>query len=274
MKLTPTPIRADPSRLSDRVAIELGSRIVRGDLLPGSRLPTEAELCELFGVSRSVIRDAIRVLSARGLVHVRQGHGMVVYPASDATFAEALIILLMRSDVTIGDVIDARAVIETELAPLVVEHGTEADLEGLRLQLHRYEAAVEDQNWLDAQDAHFSFHFSLLESIHLPALHVLLKPMQQIILLSSLPVAVAEKDLWKVWTSEDVARHHPVMSALENRDAEGVRRAMDAHFSAARENKVLAAERGVLFGDSQAAQTLLHDMLSAKSAPSSHSSPA
>ena len=52
--LVPAPIRPDASRLSDRVASELGSRIVRGDLAPGSRLPTEAELCELFSVSRSV----------------------------------------------------------------------------------------------------------------------------------------------------------------------------------------------------------------------------
>jgi len=262
--LAPTPIRPDASRLSDRVATELGSRIVRGDLAPGSRLPTEAELCELFSVSRSVIRDAIRVLSARGLVHVRQGHGMVVYPPSDATFAEALIILLMRSDATIGDVIDARAVIETQLAPLVTERATDEDIAELRDELVRYEQSVDRKDWRSAQEAHFSFHFSLLQSLHLPALHILLKPMQQIILLSSLPDEVPEEELWKVWTVDDVQRHHPVLAALEARNADEVKSAMEKHFAAARNNKVLAAKRGALFRDAPAAQALLQEMLTAQ----------
>ena len=189
---------------------------------------------------------------------------MVVYPPSDATFAEALIILLMRSDVTIGDVIDARAVIETQLAPLVAERATDEDIDELREELLRYEQSVDGKDWQSAQDAHFNFHFSLLQSLHLPALHILLKPMQQIILLSSLPDEVPEEDLWQVWTTDDVQRHHPVLAALEARDPVGVRRAMDAHFAAARQNKVLAAKRGALFRDVNAAQALLHDMLTAQ----------
>ena len=98
------PIRDDGAKLSDRVAVELGAQIVRAELPEGARLPTEAELGDVYRVSRSVIRDAIRTLSARGLVEVRQGHGMVVAQPSDAPFAEALIILLMRSSLTLGDV--------------------------------------------------------------------------------------------------------------------------------------------------------------------------
>src|SRR5258708_33888506 len=90
-------LREDGSKLSDRIATEIGTKIVRGELHAGERLPTETELGVLFGVSRSVIRDAIRTLSARGLVNVRQGHGMQVSQSSDVTFGEALIILLMRS---------------------------------------------------------------------------------------------------------------------------------------------------------------------------------
>src|SRR4051812_3547215 len=96
------PVRTDPGKLSDRVAIELGTRIVKGEIAPDTRLPTEAELCQLFGVSRSVIRDAMRTLSARDLIEVRHGHGMVTSQPSDDSFSAALIILLMRAPLSSG----------------------------------------------------------------------------------------------------------------------------------------------------------------------------
>ncbi len=63
--------RNDSTKLSDRVVAEIERLILSGELREGEKLPTEAELCQAFGVSRSVIRDAVRTLSARGLVHVQ-----------------------------------------------------------------------------------------------------------------------------------------------------------------------------------------------------------
>src|SRR5207244_11259830 len=122
--------------------IGLGTDIIRGALTPGSRLPTEAELCKLYGVSRSVIRDAIRTLSGRGLVDVRQGLGMQITQPTDAPFAQALIILLMRSNLTIADVREARATIETRLAPLAAARGQESDWETMERHLTAYGTAV------------------------------------------------------------------------------------------------------------------------------------
>ena len=129
------PVRAEAGKLSDRVAIELGTRIVQGEIEGDTRLPTEAELCELYGVSRSVIRDAMRTLAARDLIEIRQGRGMVTSKPSDVAFSEALIILLMRSEVSNGDVREARVAIETELAPLAAKRGTKQDWKGLRVAL-------------------------------------------------------------------------------------------------------------------------------------------
>src|SRR5437868_735380 len=67
-----------PANLGRAVTAELVERIVRGVHPPGTPLPPEPALCETFSVSRTVIREAMKVLQEKGLVQVRQGSGTVV----------------------------------------------------------------------------------------------------------------------------------------------------------------------------------------------------
>jgi DNA-binding FadR family transcriptional regulator len=211
---------------SDRVAAELERRIFSGELATGTRLPTETELCEILGVSRSVVRDAIRSLVARGLVTVKQGHGMTVTEPSDTSYSQALITLLVRSDLTMGDVVTARGTIETRLVPLAALHGTEEDWERLEGSYQAFAAAVEAANWDAARDHHVDFHVGLLRAIHQPALELLLKPLTEIILISGAPPRQTEKVDWEVET------HRPILDAVTARDPARAEEAMAAHFAA------------------------------------------
>jgi GntR family transcriptional repressor for pyruvate dehydrogenase complex len=217
-------VRRGPATLSETVASELEAKILRGELQAGERLPTEVELCDLLGVSRSVVRDAVRTLAARGFVQVRQGVGMIVAPSSDVLLSESLLHLLMRSDLTVGDVIDARAAIEIELCGLAAERGNDTDWQQLGLHLERFASGVANKNWWDAHEEHLAFHLTILRSIHLPALELMMKPMQEFILLSSLPPHPNDHRVW------EVPSHEPILAALRRRDADGARRAMEAHF--------------------------------------------
>ena len=217
-------VRRGPTTLSETVASELEAKILGGELRAGERLPTEAELCDLLDVSRSVVRDAVRGLAARGLVQVRQGQGMIVAPPSDAFLSESLLHLLMRSELTVGDVIDARAAIETELAGLAATRGGEDEWRRLEGHLEKFTLQVAAQNWWDAHEEHLAFHLTVLRSIHLPALELMMKPMQEFILLSSLPPHPNDPRVW------EVPSHEPVLSALRRGDAEEARAAMEAHF--------------------------------------------
>jgi GntR family transcriptional repressor for pyruvate dehydrogenase complex len=185
---------------------------------------------------------------------------MVTSQPSDVSFSEALIILLMRSELSVRDVREVRVAIETELAPLAAERGTEDDWERLRQKLEGYSTAVEANDWPAAMESHLDFHYSLFSATQLPALHVLLKPMQQIILLSSLPPGYAERDPESVWTEEDVQTHYPILDALVERDREQVRSAMQVHFSQA-ERRVAGDNSNLRLRDSQTAQALLRDLL-------------
>src|ERR671923_1437561 len=117
-----------PLTRSASIASDIEELILRGDLPHGQRLPTEGELGEVLGVSRSVVRDAVRMLAARGLLEVRQGQGTVVAAPSDEAFGNAMLGLLMRSGLTMGDVIEARTALETQLAPLMAVNATSEDL--------------------------------------------------------------------------------------------------------------------------------------------------
>lgn len=214
---------------SDRVVAELERQILGGRLTAGMRLPTEGELCELLGVSRSVVRDAIRSLVARGLVAVRQGQGMTVAEANDDAFSHALIILLARSDLTMGDVVSARETIETRLISLAATNATEEDCEELELQCARFAAAVDDGDWDLARDTHLTFHVGLLKALHQPALELFLKPMTEIIMVSSAPPRLTAREDWEVGT------HPPILEALRRGDPIGAEEAMREHFVATSE---------------------------------------
>jgi DNA-binding FadR family transcriptional regulator len=211
---------------SDRVAAELERRILCGDLAPGDRLPTESELGAMLGVSRSVVRDAIRSLVARGLVTVRQGQGMTVAAPSDAAFCHALIALLARSALTMGDVVDARAAIECSLVPLATATATDGDLDALAAHQDAFAQAVADARWDQARASHLSFHLGLLEALHRPALELFLRPMTEIIVVSSAPPRLNAREDWEVET------HPPILDALRVRDPEAAGAAMAAHFAA------------------------------------------
>src|SRR5258705_350826 len=81
-----------PANLAKAVTAELVERIVRGLHPPGSPLPPEPGLCETFSVSRTVIREAMKVLQEKGLVQVRQGSGTIVTPPTRWNILDELVL--------------------------------------------------------------------------------------------------------------------------------------------------------------------------------------
>jgi DNA-binding FadR family transcriptional regulator len=213
---------------SERVVASLERQILSGRLPAGTRLPTEDELAEILGVSRSVVRDAMRTLVARGLVTVRQGRGTSIAAPSDTAYSGALLALLARSDVTMGDVVQARATIETQLAGLAALACTDAELALLADCLDRFARAVAADDTAVASDEHLRFHKTILEAVHQPALNLILRPMTEIILVSS--TASLRPRTPADW---EVEAHWPVLQALQAHDPDAAISAMSAHFAAA-----------------------------------------
>lgn len=214
-----------PSTLSQRIALEIERRILVGELEANERLPPVHELSEMLGVSRSVVRDAVQTLVARSLLNTRQGSGTVVAERTDAPIGEGLIGVLMRSGLSMGDVVDARAALETQLALLAVSNGTDSDWDAMDASLAALRSAVDEGRWSDAARAHVRFHLDLIRACALPALDLMLKPVEEVIMVSSLPPELGKRTLW------DVDSHDPVVAALRSRDPDAVLAAMKAHFA-------------------------------------------
>lgn len=215
------------SEKPEQVVLALEHRILSGELQSGQRLPTEGELGLELGVSRTVVRDAVRTLTNRHLVRVRHGFGMEVAPPSDLPISHALADLLMRANVTVGQVLEAREALDRQLAPLAAWNATDQDVEQMEHQLERFAEAAAAGDAAVAQDAHLEIHLGLVRAMHMPALELLLKPMAEVILLSSVRPA-PDPARW------EVDSHRPLVQALRTRDEQQLVDAVEHHFAVLR----------------------------------------
>ena len=135
-----TAIPAEQKR-SDRVAEQLETLILESKLRSGERLPTENELARQYGVSRTVIREAVRSLAAKGLVQVTQGSGTVVREMTNEQASHSISSVLKQNTrrVDIEKLLEVRRMLEVEIAGLAAERRTDADLETLQETVSRME---------------------------------------------------------------------------------------------------------------------------------------
>lgn len=116
------------------VANTLRRRIVNGELAIGERLPSEEELTEVFGIARTTLREALRILESQGLVEIRRGRGggPVVTMPDEQTLARGMAVLLQLRHTTVGDLDEARQLIEPRLAAALAARHDPAEVEALR----------------------------------------------------------------------------------------------------------------------------------------------
>ncbi|MDO8361540.1 MAG: GntR family transcriptional regulator [Actinomycetota bacterium] len=135
-------------KTGEAVAGVLRRRIVNGELPIGTRLPTEEELTEAFGIARTTLREALRILESQGLIHIKRGRGgggTVTMP-DVSRLSESFAVVLQLQDTTFSDLDMARRLIEPELAAWLASSHDDDDLAALR------EAAEAAKEAADADD--------------------------------------------------------------------------------------------------------------------------
>ncbi|MEP5729515.1 MAG: FadR/GntR family transcriptional regulator [Sulfitobacter sp.] len=145
-------------KLSERVADQLRDVIQRGDFAPGAQLPTENALVEKFGVSRTVIREAISCLRVDGLVKAHQGRGVFVCEdISQQPFR--LYSKGLNEKAHIEQAMELRLCMEVSNAELAAQRRTEADIQNMQDALNKQHAAHLKGELGQTED--FSFHLSI-----------------------------------------------------------------------------------------------------------------
>jgi GntR family transcriptional repressor for pyruvate dehydrogenase complex len=153
-RLGPASGRLGQITLADQLAERLSTQVSNGELKPGDRLPTEAQLCATHGVSRSVVREAVHRLKSRSLLVSRQGSG--VFVAAPAVHkALEFDPAVLESVHAVVHVVEVRRVLEGEIAALAAERASRSQVTALRRALADIDAAsaagrdgvVEDLNF-------------------------------------------------------------------------------------------------------------------------------
>jgi len=216
---------AAPERLTDRLADQLARRIESGELAPGQRLPTEQQLSVQFGVSRTVVREAVSRLKSTGLLVSRQGAGVFVAPRGQAR-ALAFDPSVLQSLEAVIQVVEVRRGLEGEVAALAAERITPAKARAIRLALERLETAVNDGR--DGVEEDLAFHRSIAQASGNPQFERLLSFLEQY-QRDAMRVTRTNESLHGAFLRAVAREHAAIADAVIAGDAAAARRAAVRH---------------------------------------------
>jgi len=212
-------------RLSDRLAAWLAEQIGGGALSPGDRLPTEPQLAQAHGVSRTVVREAVHQLRSRGLLVSRQGSG--VYVASPAPHRPlAFDPSVLESLTSVVQIVEVRRAIEGEIAALAAQRATRAQVAALRRALAAIEAAVAAGGDGVAED--LVFHRAIAEASGNPQFSLLLGFLEQY-LREAMRVTRGNEARHEEFMDAVREEHHAIVDAIAAHDEQAARRAATEH---------------------------------------------
>lgn len=188
----------------------------------GDRLPPERELAERFGVSRTSVRDAIRVLEFVGLVEPRQGEGTVVRDLSPDALVTPVASLLARHRTLLADLMDVRKMIEPGLAARAALHASQDDLDKLAQIVTRQRDRVAQGE--SAIEADSEFHYAIATAANN---RVVLRVVD---VLMGLLKESRERSLQVAGRPErSLAGHQRILQAIRRHDAQAAEGAMRRH---------------------------------------------
>jgi GntR family transcriptional regulator, transcriptional repressor for pyruvate dehydrogenase complex len=233
-------VRRRPRSLAHNLVDALAGRIRAGNLSPGEKLPTEAAIMEDFGVSRTVVREAISRLQAGGLVETRHGVGtFVVARGEGGAFRIGPEQLETLQDVIA--VLELRIAVETESAALAAARRTPQNVEALRNALKAFTSAVEEGR--DAVGPDFQFHLEVARATHNDHFVDLMGTLGGMMIpRARLEPAGPLTPEREAYLRRVNAEHESIVEAIARQDAEGARAAMRTHLANSRERRRRLAE--------------------------------
>ena len=138
--------RLENLNLSQQVTNELGKAIIVGDYNTETGLPTEAQLCEVYGISRTAVREAVKMLAAKGLISSRPRQGIRVESAENWNLYDTSVLKwLLESSPSLyvlKEFLQVRLAIEPQAAALAARKGDQAAIAEIKIALDKMQAAA------------------------------------------------------------------------------------------------------------------------------------
>lgn len=211
-------------RLYERIAQSIRERIVRGDLTPGDRLPNERDLAAAYGVSRNVVREAVRALAKDGLVEARQGSGTYVANGTSSALGDSLELAfsLGSHGKSLSNLIEIRTIIEPTVAGLAATRASSFDIDAMQAEIDIMEGAFDDVDSFIGAD--HRFHVAIARATQNQLVPLILVPVVDVL-------NEQRKRLFFVVHSAKAAQafHHRILNAIRKKDSLEAIDAMRGH---------------------------------------------
>lgn len=205
---------------------QIKDMIIDGKLKVGERLPTEKELSENFGVSRTSVREALKALEVIGICESRQGGGNFIVNKVQERTTKNLSLLYTLNNGKIDDLIQLRRCIESESIRNIIEEGNEEVIRELGEIIEHYNASTTSQ---ERTDWDRQFHAKIIESSGNIMFIFLLNALSY---LYNLNISLVSKVIEDAYPTDFlVQEHNELYEAIKTRDLDLARKCIDEHFS-------------------------------------------
>jgi GntR family transcriptional repressor for pyruvate dehydrogenase complex len=216
--------------LTERAQESLQELIINSRMGAGDRLPSEAEMARMLGVSRTVVREAVRLLVARGLVEVRTGSGIFVKQLDANVVRDPMELLVRSRSIEFDEIIEAREAIEMKVAELAGARRTAEDLRGLE----EIVSALKNPKLtpLDYARTDVEFHLRIARASHNSLLLTLAEALTSLMVE---PLRQCAEEMGVKKASENAyVDHVRVLEAIRKGEAPQIREAMRQELRGAR----------------------------------------
>ncbi|HEX9437365.1 MAG TPA: FCD domain-containing protein [Candidatus Limnocylindria bacterium] len=216
-----TPIRQ--ARASGEIVLQIERAIFDGALHPGDRLESERELAEQFSVSRITVRDALRVLEARGLIRVKVGAtgGAFVAETNFDHVVGSISTMIALRKMTLSELAEARTVVETATAELAAERADAAAVARLAEMVDRGRGVVREG--LPHTEVSMDFHVALAEASKNELLSATVRAYRDLLIQTLHDM----RDIRSARVTQKA--HEEILEAIRARDGEATRKLMLEH---------------------------------------------
>lgn len=224
------------SRLYEKIVQQVEELILNGQLKPGDQLPSERELAQQFGVSRTAVREAIKALREKGLVEAYLGKGTFITNATSQAIRQSLgLMMRIGQPGNMTQLEEVREILEPDIAALAAARADEQLLATLREAI-----AVMDRSQRDPEayiEADLDFHLSLAEAVDNPIILSLLDSIVELLREQRLKIFRVEGG-----PARGQYHHKRILEAVERRNPEAAREAMRAHLQQVRSDSQILPE--------------------------------
>jgi GntR family transcriptional repressor for pyruvate dehydrogenase complex len=226
--------------LSKEIEQKIEQAILEKKFKPGEKLPTENALCEMFGVSRTALREALQMLSSRGLIYVKKGSGIYVedYSASNVIRPMNIYLQLNLDRNYLKYIIEVRKMLEPQIARLAARNRVEKDVLALKNNLDELDQC-KNSDYKKEGNLDRDFHMLIARASGNPMIPLIVDPIFQLMPKIKLLV-YAEVEKAK---SAALDYHALLYDKIKDQDEQGAYDIMVEHLKIAEEHSAMIAEK-------------------------------